>query len=56
VAGALDGLVYLTSQAWTREVGRDPRFRRVAFVQTDEILRKLNYFKPLEAVVYVRRG
>jgi hypothetical protein len=49
-------LVFLTSQVWTRDVARDPRFRRVAFVQTDEILRKVNYFKPLQAVVYVRRG
>ena len=48
--------VYLTSQVWTSDVARDPRFRRVAFVQTDEILREINYFKPLQAVVYVRRG
>ena len=48
--------VFLTSQVWTRDIARDPRFRRVAFVQTDEILRKINYFKPLQAVVYVRRG
>jgi hypothetical protein len=48
--------VFLTSRVWTRDVARDPRFRRVAFVQTDEILRKVNYFKPLQAVVYVRRG
>jgi hypothetical protein len=48
--------VYLTSQVWTREIARDPRFRQVAMVQTDEILRKLNYFKPLQAVVYVRTG
>jgi len=48
--------VFLTSQVWTRDIARDPRFRQVALVQTDEILRKINYFKPLQAVVYVRRG
>jgi 4-amino-4-deoxy-L-arabinose transferase-like glycosyltransferase len=48
--------VFLTSQAWTKDIARDPRFRQVAVVQTDEILRKINYFKPLQAVVYVRRG
>ena len=47
--------VYLTSEIWTADIARDPRFRRIATVQTDEILLKLNYFKPLQAVVYVRR-
>jgi mannosyltransferase len=49
-------LVYLTSRTWTRDIARDPRFRRLGLVQTDEILSKRNYFKPLQAVVYVRRG
>jgi mannosyltransferase len=48
--------VYLTSQAWTRAIAADPRFRRVATLTTNEILLKRNYWKPLEAVVYVRRG
>jgi mannosyltransferase len=48
--------VYLTSRVWTADIARDPRFREVGIVQTDEILRELNYFKPLQAVVYVRRG
>ena len=47
--------VYLTSQVWTRDIARDPRFRQVAYVGTNEILQKLNYFKPLQAVVYIRR-
>jgi hypothetical protein len=49
-------LVYLTSQVWTRDIARDPRFREVALIQSNEILQKVNYFKPLQAVVYVRRG
>jgi mannosyltransferase len=49
-------LVYLTSQVWTADIARDPRFRPVAAIQPDEILLKVNYFKPLQAVVYVRRG
>ena len=48
--------VYLTSQVWTRDIARDPRFRQVEYVGTNEILLKLNYFKPLQAVVYVRKG
>jgi hypothetical protein len=48
--------VYLTSGVWTSDIARDPRFRQVAVMQPDEILRKINYFKPLQAVVYVRRG
>ena len=48
--------VYLTSQVWTRDIARDPRFRQVAYVGTNEILDKLNYFKPLQAAVYVRKG
>jgi hypothetical protein len=47
--------VYLTSQAWTRAIAADPRFRRVATLTTNEILLKRNYWKPLQAVVYVRR-
>jgi mannosyltransferase len=48
--------VYLTSRRWTRAIAADPRFRRVATVTTDEILLKRNYWKPLQAAVYVRRG
>jgi mannosyltransferase len=48
--------VYLTSQKWTSAIDRDPRFRRVAVVGTNEILEQRNYFKPLQAVVYVRKG
>jgi mannosyltransferase len=47
-------LVYLTSQVWTRDIANDPRFRQVAVIQTNEILLKRNFFKPLQAVVYVR--
>jgi mannosyltransferase len=49
-------LVYVTSQIWTRAIAHDPRFREVAWLHTDEILLKRNFFKPLQAVVYVRRG
>jgi hypothetical protein len=48
-------LVYITSQLWSRTIARDPRFRELAFVHTDEILLKRNFFKPLQAVVYVRK-
>ena len=48
-------LVYLTSQAWTQAIAADPRFHRVGTVTTDEILLERNFFKPLQAVVYVRR-
>jgi hypothetical protein len=47
--------VYRTSREWTAAVDRDPRFRRVRVVQTNEILLKRNFFKPLQATVYVRR-
>jgi mannosyltransferase len=47
--------VYLTSQAWTRAVAADPRFRRVATISSNEILAEKNYWKPLQAVVYARR-
>jgi hypothetical protein len=47
--------VYLTSQAWTRAVAADPRFRRVATLSSNEILLERNFWKPLQAVVYVRR-
>jgi hypothetical protein len=47
--------VYLTSQAWTRAIAADPRFRRVRTITTDEILAERNFWKPLQAVVYVRR-
>ena len=49
-------LVYLTSQRWTRAIAADPRFRRVAAFASDEILLERNFWKPLQAVVYVRRG
>jgi hypothetical protein len=48
-------LVYLTSEVWTREIARDPRFRQVAYVGPNEILQQVNYFKPLQAVVYLRK-
>jgi mannosyltransferase len=48
-------LVYLTSGRWTRAVGSDPRFRVLKTVRSDEILLERNYWKPLQAVVYVRR-
>jgi hypothetical protein len=48
--------VYLTSQVWTREIAHDPRFRQIAYVSSNEILLKLNYFKLLQAVVYVRKA
>ena len=47
--------VYLSSQAWTRAVAADPRFRRVVALSSNEILQGRNYWKPLQAVVYVRR-
>jgi predicted membrane-bound mannosyltransferase len=48
--------VYDTSQLWTRAIAVDPRFREVTRVTSDEILLRRNYWKPLQAVVYVRRG
>jgi hypothetical protein len=48
-------LVYVTSQLWTRTIAHDPRFRELAWVHTDEILLRRNFFKPLQAVVYVRK-
>ena len=47
--------VYDTSQLWTRAIAADPRFKELATLTTDEILLELNYWKPLQAVVYVRR-
>ena len=47
--------VYLDSRLWTRAIAADPRFRRVKLVSTDEILLERNFWKPLQAVVYVRR-
>ena len=47
--------VYNTSQLWTRTIGADPRFQEVTLVTSDEIRLELNYWKPLQAVVYVRR-
>ena len=48
--------VYLTSQAWTRAIAADPRFRRVRTITSNEILAEKNYWKPLQAVIYARRG
>ena len=48
--------VYLKSRAWLRAIAADPRFRRLATLTTDEILLKRNYWKPLQALVYARRG
>jgi hypothetical protein len=47
--------VYLTSRAWTRAIAADPRFRQVAALSSNEILLERNYWKPLQAVIYVRR-
>jgi hypothetical protein len=47
--------VYLTSRVWTRTIAADPRFRRVATLASNEILLERNFWKPLQAVVYVRR-
>jgi hypothetical protein len=47
--------VYLTSRRWTRTIAADPRFRKVATLSSDEILLERNFWKPLQAVVYVRR-
>jgi len=47
--------VYLTSQRWTAAIARDPRFREIGTVTTNEILLERNFWKPLQAVVYVRR-
>jgi hypothetical protein len=47
--------VYLTSQAWTRAIAGDRRFRRVRTIAGNEILTEKNYWKPLQAVVYARR-
>jgi hypothetical protein len=47
--------VYLTSRRWTRTIAADPRFRKLATLSSDEILLERNFWKPLQAVVYVRR-
>ena len=47
-------LVYGTSARWLAAIEADRRFRRVAVIQTDEIARKKNYWKPLQAFVFVR--
>jgi hypothetical protein len=47
--------VYLTSRIWTRAIAADTRFRRIATLSTNEILLERNFWKPLQAVVYVRR-
>jgi mannosyltransferase len=47
--------VFLESRVWTRALAADPRFRPVATITSDEILLERNYFKPLQAVVYLRR-
>jgi mannosyltransferase len=47
-------LVWKKSIAWTYLLERDPRFRLVAHIASDEIAVKKNYFKPLQAFVYRR--
>jgi len=47
--------VYLKSRAWLRAIAADRRFRQVAALTSDEILLKRNFWKPLQALVYVRR-
>jgi hypothetical protein len=47
-------LVWQTSTAFTARLAADPRVRLVRHVQTDEIALHRNYFKPLQAFVYVR--
>jgi len=47
--------VYDTSQLWTRAIAADPRFKELSHLTPDEVLLELNYWKPLQAVVYVRR-
>jgi hypothetical protein len=49
------GEVYATSQLWTRSIAADPRFEELTGVTSDEILLRRNYWKPLQAVVYLRR-
>ncbi|HZO96485.1 MAG TPA: glycosyltransferase family 39 protein [Gaiellaceae bacterium] len=48
-------LVYDTSRVWTRTVAADPRLREVTTVGSDEVLEERNYWKPLQAAVYLRR-
>jgi hypothetical protein len=48
-------LVYLTSRVWTRAIAADRRFRAEQTVRTNEILLERNFWKPLQAVIYVRR-
>jgi hypothetical protein len=47
-------LVWLRASAWRGLLAADPRVRLVRHVWTDEIARKVNYFKPLQAFVYER--
>ena len=49
-------LVWQRSVGWTALLQHDPRFRLVRLVTTNEIARKRNYFKPLQAFVYRRVG
>jgi hypothetical protein len=46
--------VYLSSRRWTRTIAADSRFRKVATLSSDEILLERNFWKPLQAIVYVR--
>jgi mannosyltransferase len=46
--------VFLRSTVWTDVIARNPHFREVRTVKSDEIVLKRNFFKPLQAVVYVR--
>jgi len=49
-------LVWQRSLAFTGILERDPRVRLVRHVTTNEIARKRNYFKPLQAFLYRRVG
>ena len=49
------GRVYSTSELWTHAIAADRRFEEVTSVSSDEIRLRRNYWKPLQAVVYLRR-
>ena len=47
-------LVYTTSNRWLAAISADRRFRQVTVVRSDEIATKKNYWKPLQAFIFVR--
>jgi hypothetical protein len=47
-------LVYTTSNRWLNAITADRRFQRVEVVRSDEIALKKNYWKPLQAFIFVR--